>query len=177
MGIETTLRKVDGDLESGDYRRARDRLQGLIRAYPNDLSLRRRLGDVYARLQNPQMAGRYWYLEKEQSPDMAAACHAFERAFGGDPLHLLMALKFRGDLDCIAGTYAGQRLAALRTASMQRHGYAIEYTGRKGPAVTVGKRRDQVLAVGCALALVAAAALMMIGFAVVVAWMLRLVSS
>jgi hypothetical protein len=44
MAIEQTLNRVERDIASGDYGRARDRLHGLIATYPNDLALRRKLG-------------------------------------------------------------------------------------------------------------------------------------
>jgi hypothetical protein len=47
MSIETTLQNVELDIAAGNYDKARDRLLGLISTYPNELSLRRKLGDIY----------------------------------------------------------------------------------------------------------------------------------
>ena len=98
MPIEKTLKAIDADIAVGDFGKARDRLHGLLATYPDDLALRRRLGDVYWRLQHPAMADRYWYLEENKTPDMIVACAAFEQSFGNDPFHILLALKFRGDV-------------------------------------------------------------------------------
>jgi hypothetical protein len=64
-----TLQKIEDEIEAGDYGKARDRLHGLLVTYPDDLSIRRRLGDVCWQLQHPAMAGRYWYLEADQTPE------------------------------------------------------------------------------------------------------------
>jgi hypothetical protein len=51
MGKETALRRVEEDIARGDLGKARDRLHGLLKDYPDDLALRTRLAEVYARQQ------------------------------------------------------------------------------------------------------------------------------
>lgn len=114
MSIEETLRKVEADSASGDLGRARDRLHGLISTYADDLSLRARLGAVYWRLGYPAMAGLYWYLEEERSPDMEVACRAFERRHGNSAVGMLAALKYRGDVEALRATCAGRTLLDLQ---------------------------------------------------------------
>ena len=121
MPLTDTLAAVERDIENGDLGKARDRLHSLVSSYPGDLSLRRRLAEVYSDLRFPAMAGRYWYLEEAKTPAMAAACAAFERSCGGDPLKILLAIKYRGDLDAIQDTYAGRTLLELRARSKARH--------------------------------------------------------
>ena len=121
MPLTNTLAAVERDIENGDLGKARDRLHGLVSAYPSDLSLRRRLGQVYWDLRYPAMAGRYWYLEEAKTPTMAAACAAFERSCGGDPLKILLAIKYRGDLEAIQDTYAGRTLLELRAQAKARY--------------------------------------------------------
>jgi hypothetical protein len=84
MTKTSTLEHVEQDIAAGDYSKVRDRLHGLLRTYPSDLTLRNRLGDVYWDLRYPAMAGRYWYLEDHKTPDMITACAAFERTYGND---------------------------------------------------------------------------------------------
>ncbi len=66
MSKPETLRKVEYDIRNGNLGLARDRLHGLMLSYPDDLNLRVRLGEVYSMLQQPVMAGRYWYLVAEK---------------------------------------------------------------------------------------------------------------
>lgn len=49
------------------------------------------------------MAGRYWYLEKNRTPEMVDACIQFEKSMGNDPIRIARVLKFKGDSDIIKG--------------------------------------------------------------------------
>ncbi|KZZ84328.1 DUF6584 family protein [Bacillus sp. SJS] len=100
-GIKKTpakaLKRVEQDIEKNDFGKARDRLHGLLHSYPDELELRTRLGDIYYALRHPSMAGRYWYFEKNKTPEMVKACLLFEKQMGHDPLNISRALKFKGD--------------------------------------------------------------------------------
>jgi len=132
MTKASTLERIEQDIAAGDYGKARDRLHGLLRTYPSDLSLRKRLGDVYWHLQYPAMAGRYWYLEEYKTPDMICACTVFERTYSNDAVHMLHALKYRGSLDVINGSFAAQTLLDLQKRAEQEHQYTFIF--RKGSA-------------------------------------------
>ncbi len=67
MSKERTLERVEAEIAGGDLGKARDRLHGLIRTYPDDISLRSRLASIYWKLQYPHMAGCYWFLEENQN--------------------------------------------------------------------------------------------------------------
>lgn len=94
---EKTLTKIKRDMENGDLGKARDRLHGLIFTYPDDLEIRKSLGDVYYALHDPAMAGRYWYLGENKTPDMMKACQTFEKSLGNDPHLIARAIKFKGN--------------------------------------------------------------------------------
>jgi hypothetical protein len=170
---EETLNRIEGDIASGNYGKARDRLHGLIATYPNALTLRRRLGDVYVQLQYPAMAGRYWYLEEDRSPEMDAACRVFEKACSDDPVQMLRALKFRGDFEAIADTFAGRTLLVLQIRAREEQGYTIEL-GRPGkekdPHTSQQSRASGWLVVGCFVVVLASLALMVVGLVTVIQW-------
>jgi hypothetical protein len=161
---EETLKKVERDIASGDLGKARDRLHGLLATFPGDLSLRRRLGDLYALLHEPAMAGRYWYLEESPSPAMEAACRTFERSCGDDPVQILRTLKFRED-PTLLGETARERLLALQEEA-RHEGYRPFPAPRLGQPS--GRRGSGWLLAGCVLALVAAAFFTLVGL--VTAW-------
>ncbi len=46
-----TLKRIEEDIENNNLGKARDRLHGLIFTYPNELHLRKQLGDIYYKLQ------------------------------------------------------------------------------------------------------------------------------
>ncbi|WP_432363837.1 DUF6584 family protein [Sporosarcina sp. UB5] len=90
-------------MENDDLGKARDRLHGLISTYPNELELRKKLGDIYFELKYPAMAGRYWYLEKNKTPQMVKACMQFENSMGHDMNKIARALKYKGDMELLEG--------------------------------------------------------------------------
>ena len=118
MTLADTLDRAATDVERGDLGKARDRLQGLLAAYPSELEIRRRLGELYWRLQYPERAGLNWYLFESESPEMDAAKRAFEARHGSDPWLMLYAIGFHGGLDSIEGTYAD---ATIRDLAKRAH--------------------------------------------------------
>ena len=113
MAKQETLERIHQEIENGDIGNARDRLNGLIKSYPDDLSIRKLLGDLYWQMQMPTMAGRYWYLEEEKDENMLMACECFEKHFGNNPDYLLRAIKFKGQLKLIQDDFSGKTLLRL----------------------------------------------------------------
>jgi hypothetical protein len=157
---EQSLLKVEQDIAAGNLGRARDRLHGLIAYEPNNLALRGALAAVYAQLRFPAMAGRYWYLEEEKTDAMQAAAAEFERSHGHDPLRILLALKFKGDIDELDSPYARSRLLALEEQCERKYHYYPNRQGAggqpgEGKYVRTADLKGTVLGVGCALTAVA----------------------
>jgi hypothetical protein len=170
MSLDETLKKVERDVERGDLGKARDRLHGLLAEYPDDLSIRRRLGDVYSELRHPAMAGRYWYLEEEKTPDMEAACRAFEAFCGNDPMEMVTCLKFRGDIETLRGTYAGDTLARLQQRSMGRRGRYTKYSEKGGPKKLELSWWEKCFSFGCLALGLVMLVLAIIGVIEVIRW-------
>ena len=170
MPLAQTLERVQEDIRAGDYGKASARLHGLIGSYPDNLDLRRQLGEVYWKLQLPAMAGRYWYLVEEKDERMQAACKQFEDAFGNDPFRLLSALKFKGDTNAIKGTYAAGVLDDLERRAREKHpwyaGFHNKRLEKKGEPKSEGRPRtvrDFFFRVGCLIAFAVVIALALIG--------------
>ncbi|MFP3512164.1 DUF6584 family protein [Peribacillus sp. SIMBA_075] len=109
-----TIKKIEEDIEKNDLGKARDRLHGLISTFPNELDLRRKLGDIYFALKYPSMAGRYWYLEKNKSPEMVKACIQFEKSMGNDPIRIGRAIKFKGDSEVLKRLQLDQVISPIQ---------------------------------------------------------------
>ncbi|MDW7616132.1 DUF6584 family protein [Peribacillus simplex] len=109
-----TIKKIEKDIEKNDLGKARDRLHGLISTFPNELDLRRKLGDIYMALKYPSMAGRYWYLEKNKSPEMVKACIQFEKSMGNDPIRIGRAIKFKGDSEVLKRLQLDQVISPIQ---------------------------------------------------------------
>ncbi len=171
MPLQKTLATVERDIQNGDLGKARDRLLSLLIAYPDNLELRYKLGEVYWELRFPAMAGRYWYLEERTNPRIQSACTAFERAFGHDPLRMFLAIKFKGDLSLLQGTYAGQTLGDLRQRAQEKYPYHPIF--RKPEEKGAGPKRqsawsNRLIAIGCGLVALLGLALMIVGLITVI---------
>lgn len=170
---EETLRRIEREIAAGDWGKARDRLHGLLVTYPDDLALRHKLGEVYWQLHHPAMAGRYWYLEEDRTPDMAQACAAFERACGHDAAQILRALKFYGDVAALGDSFAEHTLLVLQERVRQERGYQIVFGKRGRERYRYTERAPaggRWLLIGCLAAALAAAALMAAGLVAVFQW-------
>lgn len=142
MPIQQTLEKIQWDIQNKNLGKARDRLHGLINSYPDNLELRKMLGDIYWQLQFPEMAGRYWYMEEEKNDNMVAACKRFEEQFNHDPMYMLFAIKYKGDLEEIEGTYAGETLIKLHTRAKEKHRFYEHFQNKRGGKFIYRKMND-----------------------------------
>lgn len=121
MSLQNTLSKIDTEIDQGNLGKARDRLQGLITSFPDDLSLRAKLAEIYWKLQEPVMAGRYWFLLEPETETMLIAIKEFEKRHGNDPLQILHNNKFRGDYNLTKDTFAGQKLLELEQQANKKY--------------------------------------------------------
>ncbi|MEU7071498.1 DUF6584 family protein [Streptomyces narbonensis] len=123
MPLSNTLARVDADLAAGRVPMARQRLRGLVSSFPYDLTLRRRLAEVYRLYGDAAEAGRWMYLEEDRDADETAA---FEERYGS-PGWRMKALAWRGP-EALAGTaVAEERLVAVRTARAEELGRPVDW--------------------------------------------------
>ncbi|MFB7587395.1 DUF6584 family protein [Streptomyces sp. NPDC056169] len=123
MSLSNTLARVDADLAAGRVPMARQRLRGLVSSFPYDLTLRRRLAEVYRLYGDAAEAGRWMYLEVDRDADETAA---FEERYGS-PGWRMKALAWRGP-EALAGTaFAEERLVAVRTACAEELGHPVDW--------------------------------------------------
>lgn len=98
MPKEQTLEIIEEEIAQGKLGVARDRLHGLVNAYPNDLDLRFKLGELYFKLGYPNEAGCYWFLLEQPSEEQKQAIDTFVKSCGGSLELIVKRLKFRGDV-------------------------------------------------------------------------------
>lgn len=123
MPLSNTLIRVDADLAAYCVPMARQRLRGLVSSFPCDLTLRRRLAEVYRLYGDAAEAGRWMYLEEDRDADETAA---FEERYGS-PGWRMKALAWRGP-EALAGTaVAEERLVAVRTARAEELGRPVDW--------------------------------------------------
>ncbi|MFF4715938.1 DUF6584 family protein [Streptomyces eurythermus] len=123
MPLSETLARVDADLAAGRVPLARQRLRGLVSSFPYDLTLRRRLAEVYRLHGDAAEAGRWMYLEEDRD---AAETAAFEARYGS-PAWRMKALAWRGPEAMAANAFAERQLVAVRTACAEELGHAVDW--------------------------------------------------
>ena len=144
MPLQQTLDKVRWDIQNQNLGKARDRLHGLINSYPDHLELRKMLGDLYWQLQLPDMAGRYWYLEEEKDENMIIACQRFENQFNYDPMYMLFAIKYKGDLQKIEGTFAWKTLMDLHHKAKEKYSWYEHFQNKGVEKFVIRKYEDEL---------------------------------
>ncbi|MER7622721.1 DUF6584 family protein [Streptomyces sp. NPDC126503] len=123
MPLDETLARVDADLAAGRVPLARQRLRGLVGSYPWDLTLRRRLAEVYRLYGDAAEAGRWTYLEEDRAPEETAA---FERRYVSARWRM-KALAWRGPEALAATAFAAERLAEVREACAAEVGRPVDW--------------------------------------------------
>ncbi|MDN4525964.1 DUF6584 family protein [Fictibacillus fluitans] len=156
-----TLKKIERDIENNDLGKARDRLHGLLASYPDELEVRTRLGDIYYALRHPSMAGRYWYLEKNKTPEMVEACLLFEKSMGNEPFKIARALKFQGDKETLKKLQLDEYISPTQKKVKER----IE-----DDLVPENKWEDRLFAIGCTSVIILIISLVVIGIYTVFDW-------
>lgn len=123
MPLRETLVRVDADLAAGRVPVARQRLRGLVSSFPHDLTLRRRLAEVYRLYGDAAEAGRWMYLEEDRKAEETAA---FEARYGS-PGWRMKALAWQGPEAKAATAFAAGQLAAVRTACAEELGHPVDW--------------------------------------------------
>jgi hypothetical protein len=123
MPLRETLARVDADLAAGRVPVARQRLRGLLSAFPYDLTLRRRLAEVYRLYGDAAEAGRWMYLEEDRHADETVAFEARHES----PARRMKALAWRGPEAMAATSFAERQLVAVRTACAEELGHPVDW--------------------------------------------------
>ncbi|WP_420037206.1 DUF6584 family protein [Streptomyces sp. cg28] len=123
MPLTETLARVDADLAAGRVPVARQRLRGLLSSFPHDLTLRRRLAEVYRLYGDAAEAGRWMYLEEDRNTDETAA---FEARYGTSARRM-RALAWQGPESQAVTAFAEEQLAAVRTACAEELGHPVDW--------------------------------------------------
>lgn len=90
--------------------------------FPKEIFLREIIAEVYAKLDNPAMAGHYWYLVENKTPEIAAARSAFENKYDNDLMQIFHKLleDFKYEKENIIGTAAEKPLRELQEKAFQQ---------------------------------------------------------
>lgn len=114
MIAEKELPHIDKTMDPVDLNNAKDKLHDLLNKNPNDLSIRAKLGEAYWALEQPETAGRYWFLIEADTPEMVAATYEFVTSCNNEPHEILRRIEFNGDVGELESEFAKYMLINLK---------------------------------------------------------------
>jgi hypothetical protein len=95
--METHFYKIEQDLKTGKKKKACERLRNLINEYPDDLSLREKVAQIYYDAGFKDEAGKFWILSEPQSFEMKEAVEIYRSSLSNSGNAILKDIVFRGN--------------------------------------------------------------------------------
>ncbi len=112
------IERAREDIASDRLWKARDRLQGALRADPSNQEVLGLLGEVLFAMGDLPAAGRYWYLTERSGEDVNSAHAALIEKAGANSDRLLVEIPARPPLSAYPAT-VGTRLGDLVARSRE----------------------------------------------------------
>jgi len=91
------LYRIEHDLKEGRKKKACDRLRNMINQFPNDLSLRKKIGQIYFEAGFLDEAGKFWILSLPENNEMETAVEIYRKSLSNSGNAILKDIVFRGD--------------------------------------------------------------------------------
>jgi hypothetical protein len=156
----SALERAEADIASGDYGRARRRLESYVMAKGYDPELMTRLGQISYDMHDLFNAGRHWLLSTAQGVDVDRAIRAFLKLAGPHPHQIAMQVLRAARLPTISDypDIVQMRLTRLKIADA----FAVALTNPRKEEYRLGWK-GRVLAVVFVIVLLAMCTFMIIG--------------
>ncbi|KAA2217669.1 DUF6584 family protein [Chryseobacterium sediminis] len=110
--------RIEQDLKEGRKKKACDRLRNMINQFPNDITLRKKLGQIYFEAGFLDEAGKFWILSAPENNEMKNAVEIYRKSLSNSGSAILKDIVFRGDKDCL-DEYATNVMDALEQNSFK----------------------------------------------------------
>ncbi len=122
----TIFYRIDEDLKAGRKKKACDRLRNLINEFPDDISLREKLGQIYYDSGFKDEAGKFWILSELQNFDMKEAVDIYRNSLSNSGNAILKDIVFRGDKNQLS-EYLKNILSELESDSFRKTKHIPEF--------------------------------------------------
>lgn len=122
----TIFYRIDEDLRAGRKKKACDRLRNLINEFPDDISLREKLGQIYYDSGFKDEAGKFWILSEIQNFEMKDAVDIYRNSFSNSGNAILKDIVFRGDKNQLS-EYSRNILSELESDSFKKTKHIPEF--------------------------------------------------
>ncbi len=117
--MENLFSRIDQDLKEGKKKKACDRLRNLINQFPDDLSLRKKLGQIYYNAGFLDEAGKFWILTEPENDEMKNAVALYRETLSNSGNAILKDIVFRGNKAQL-NEYAMNVFAELEKDSLKK---------------------------------------------------------
>lgn len=122
--------RIEEDLKKGRKKKACDRLRNLINEFPDDISLREKLGQIYYDSGFKDEAGKFWILSEPQSFEMKEAVEIYRSSLSNSGNAILKDIVFRGDKNQLS-EYATNILKELEYDSLKKAKHIPDFKPKK----------------------------------------------
>jgi len=95
--MENMFYRIEQDIKEGRKKKACDRLRNMINQFPDDISLREKLAQIYYDSGFKDEAGKYWILSEPQNFEMKEAVEIYRKSFSNSGNAILKDVVFRGN--------------------------------------------------------------------------------
>ena len=144
ISMENIFYKIEKDLEEGRKKKACDRLRNAINQYPDDLSLREKLGRIYYDAGFLDEAGKFWILSESKDAEMKNAVEIYKSSLSYSGNAILKDIVFRGDKK-ILSEYVLNVLKDLERDSLKKTNHIPEYKKKYKQGVIDSKSNPSFL--------------------------------
>ncbi len=110
--------RIEKDLKEGRKKKACDRLRNMINQFPNDLSLRKKLGQIYFEAGFLDEAGKFWILSTPENNEMENAVEIYRKSLSNSGNAILKDIVFRGNKNLL-DEYAWKVITELEQHSLK----------------------------------------------------------
>ncbi|WP_276875463.1 DUF6584 family protein [Chryseobacterium joostei] len=93
--------RIEQDIKEGRKKKACDRLRNMINQFPNDISLRKKLGQIYFEAGFLDEAGKFWILSTPENNEMENAVEIYRQSLSNSGNAILKDILFRGDKELL----------------------------------------------------------------------------
>ncbi|WP_447606311.1 DUF6584 family protein [Chryseobacterium sp. M5A1_1a] len=118
--------RIEQDIKEGRKKKACDRLRNMINQFPNDISLRKKLGQIYFEAGFLDEAGKFWILSTPENIEMENAVEIYRKSLGNSGNAILMDIVFRGNKNML-DEYAMKVLTELERDSFKKTKYIPDF--------------------------------------------------
>ncbi|PTT37329.1 hypothetical protein DBR28_09910, partial [Chryseobacterium sp. HMWF028] len=112
------LYRIEQDLKAGRKKKACDRLRNMINQFPDDLSLRKKLGQIYFDAGFLDEADKFWILSSPENNEMENAVEIYRKSLSDSGNAILKDIVFRGDKNLL-DEYAWKVITELEQNSLK----------------------------------------------------------